>query len=112
MEEPRTQWLAVDEDRGVLCRFPFGLAIGFMSMHGPRLGAPLGLDSEAEARAMIENLAEDPLIDPACFSYFEVRPNSGVASPEEMEAAGIEPHFAELFRLDDPAPTRDPVLGL
>lgn len=112
MEGSRAQWLAVDEDRGVLCRFPFGLAIGFMSTHGPRLGVPLGLDSEADARAMIENLAEDPLIEPACFSYFEVRPRSGVVGPEEMEAAGIEPHFAELFRQDDPKPALEPMLGL
>lgn len=111
MQQPRAQWLAVDEDRGVLCRFPFGLAIGFMSLHGPLIGVPLGLDSEAEARTMIANLAEDPLIDPTSFRYFQVWPEASVASPEEMEAAGIEPHLTEVFRRYDPAPARDPVLG-
>lgn len=105
MNEPKSQWLAVDADHGVLSLFPFGMARGFLSARGPKIGVPLGLASEAEAREMVDGLSEDPLIDPARFSYFEVCPKNTVATPEEMEAAGIEPRFAEVFRDDEP--TRD-----
>ncbi|MGY3581497.1 hypothetical protein ACVIGB_000432 [Bradyrhizobium sp. USDA 4341] len=111
MSDLKSQWLAVDEDRGVLCLFRFGLARGFMSAHSRKLGLPLGFDTETEAREMIDMLAEDPLIDPASFNYFEVHPKNGIPSPDEMEAAGVEARFAEIFRGAEPEPSLDPVFA-
>jgi hypothetical protein len=111
MPEPKPQWLAVDEDRGVLCLFPFGMARGFMSAHGRKLGLPLGFDTEIEARDVVNALAEDPLIDPSSFSYFETHPENGVPSCDEMEAAGIEPRFAEIFRGAEPEHSLDQVFA-